>query len=143
MRIREEELRIEAETNVTLVNPFYDIPGRPEIKRLDEERVFSRDGNYSNILRERGEKYYITLVEHDLRSIRDADGMLAVVTHNITLGTSMEMFYASYMLVDKPVYVVCEAPELAEHPWLKYCSIDIFKNWEDARVWLGEKYGRV
>lgn len=122
--LRKLELELEKKLKVKLINPFYDVERidsdvisesdeRGEVSVEDwnrqvEERQ-KRAAQVANVTKE--------LVEGDLHSIRTSDGMVAFVYKDTaTIGTGMEIFFASYVL-RLPVIIFTDFPE---HPWLKY-----------------------
>lgn len=119
--VRKWELEFEKNTRVNLVNPFYDVC-RDDVEKIDDCR------------NERYEKLnHNTIVNRDLEQILKADGTLAFVTGALSYGTIMEMFYTHQN--NKPVYsIISNGHE--NHPWLKYCSTQIFKSKEDFEKWI-------
>jgi len=53
------------------------------------------------------------IMRKDLELIRDSDLIIAYITGNESIGTSMEIFFARFV-IDKPVIVLI----LEDHPWL-------------------------
>jgi nucleoside 2-deoxyribosyltransferase len=129
LRLRKEELQIEKKTGLKLVNPFYDVEGRTDVKRFDklskkeklkdkaERQKWSRWGLKANVPK--------VVVERDLRAIRKTDGVVAFFTDKISVGTPMEVFYASKVL-HHPVYIIIEDKTKMGHPWLVYYATAIF-----------------
>lgn len=72
------------------------------------------------------------IVEGDMQDVRDTDIFLAY-TPKPSVGTSMEIFYASFVL-GKQVLVVHEGDKPS--PWLVKFSTKISRSWEEAIEWL-------
>ena len=111
---RELELEIEKETGIEINNPFYDCNLRvDDIKKLDKgESIKVPSAEW--------------IVEHDLKHINACDGMLAFIYNfpeisNSSIGTSMEVFYCSYVL-KRPVISFVFSNKLKDHPWINYFS---------------------
>lgn len=119
--IREWELEFEKRTGITLVNPFYDTE-RKDVERIDAGRV------------ERYEKLIPKeIVERDLKEIDNSNGTVAFVTGALSYGTIMEMFYTK--MSNKPLYsIISNGHE--NHPWLKYCSTEVFKSKEEFEEYI-------
>ncbi len=110
--VRSWELGVERTYAINLFNPFYDGNESGEIKRLDKNvRLVS----YNRALD--GKK----IVEGDIKMIKASDGVVAIVTDRISVGTAMEIFFNSYIL-KKPTHIIIEKGELSTHPWLRYLS---------------------
>jgi len=116
--IRNVEKKLERELKVVFVNPFYDIP-RTDIESINEGKI----SPYGR------KREYKTIVERDLETIDEVDGLLAFLPYP-TIGVSMEIFYAGYIL-KKPVFVITESQAL--HPWVRACSKGIYRNLEDFK----------
>lgn len=135
-RIREWEIRVEREIAIALINPFYDVKGKEYIEVMDRRGVTDRQSaNVSGIKVDTPHE----IVERDLAAIRESDGVLAIITKDVTLGTPMEIFYAASE--GKTVFTICEVPELLTHPWLRFCSSVIFKSLEEGAIGLRELVG--
>lgn len=102
--IRERELFFEEITGVDLVNPFYDIH-RARSLSVDTGTAETWKADAKDI------------VERDVETIRDCDGLVAVLTRDQMIGTTMEIAYAHQM--GKPVYIV-DMAGLGKHPWISY-----------------------
>jgi nucleoside 2-deoxyribosyltransferase len=114
-------------------NPFYLADGswrpeRPEIKRIDEGKL---------------DPYYIKnkskangIVEADLRLIEAADGIIAFLK-SPSVGTSMEIFFCSYIL-HKPTFVITE--KAFKHAWVMALATERFKNLDDFMRWYKRTY---
>jgi len=107
--------KIEKELGVELVNPFYD---GPEAKLIEE---VDRTGQDCHEYESRTNPKFI--VEKDLREIRKSDGVIAVFDKHFSVGTHMEVCYAT--LIGLPVYsVVLNGYE--KHPFIIYFSSVVF-----------------
>lgn len=118
-RARQIELRIEKETGLRLENPFYD-GGAKEVKQLDA-----------------GIPIKITsdeIVGMDLRKIRDADGVVALMSSVRNVGSCMEIAICAYSW-GKPVYVIATNPKLYSHPWIEYFATKRFKTPSEFIKW--------
>jgi nucleoside 2-deoxyribosyltransferase len=114
-------------------NPFYLPDGswrpeRPEIRRIDEGKL---------------DPYYIKnkskangIVEADLRLIEAADGIIALLK-SPSVGTSMEIFFCSYIL-HKPTFVITE--KAFKHAWVMALATERFKNLDDFIRWYKRNY---
>jgi nucleoside 2-deoxyribosyltransferase len=122
--VREVELELEKDLGIDLINPFYDIENRPEIKKIDKGKMSLYDKRL----------HAKKIVEGDLNAIVRSDGVLAFLTESLVLGTSMEIFWCAYIL-RKPVYLIITRKEWWYHPWLEYLgtkkfiSDAAFKRW--------------
>jgi len=110
--IREWELKVENELGIELVNPFYDKEHASVVDidagRKDRYQVEPKD-----------------IVDPDILEIVKSDGVVAFVTHDISVGTFHEMVYA--YINHKPLFLVVERDDdLKEHPWLRYHAHKIF-----------------
>jgi nucleoside 2-deoxyribosyltransferase len=102
--IRERELLFEEVTGIDLVNPFYDIHRGGSL---------SVDTGTAETWKEDAKD----IVERDVETIRNCDGLVAVLTRDQMIGTTMEIAYAHQM--GKPVYIV-DTAGLGKHPWISY-----------------------
>ena len=130
--IRVLELKFEAAVDIELVNPFYDAVERTDIVRVDNGDVqpWSKTLDYEKI------------VEGDIKSIEDCDGLVAWVEKTITsVGTHMEIWHA--FSLKKKIYVI--SPDWNTHPWLKYVTEKsggkMFTTFEDFEKYMKEEYG--
>lgn len=124
-KIREWELKVEAETGVELINPFYDAT-RQDVEEIDSGRA------------DRYEKLVpTTLVERDLKLINKSQGIVAIVDGALSYGTIMEIVYASRFF-HKPVYMVVSNGHY-KHPWLQYHATEMFESLKEMRKWLKKK----
>jgi hypothetical protein len=101
------ELKMEADTGIELVNPFY-----------DTQRIYTANidnglhGKYDNL-------NFKTLVDLDLQHIADCDGVLAYVPDDVFLfGTACECWYA----LNEGMVVHIVSPSHSDHPWVKYIT---------------------
>jgi nucleoside 2-deoxyribosyltransferase len=118
---------------IETINPFYLPDGlwrpeRPEIKKIDEGKL---------------DPYYIKnnqkahdIVDSDLRRIELADGIIAFLK-SPSIGTSMEIFFCSYIL-HKPVFVITE--KAFKHAWIMALATARFKNLDDFIRWYKRTY---
>ncbi len=106
--IRKWELEMEKKFGIEVLNRFFDGPELDSIKAVDS----GRRGLYDP-----GKEASKILVDRDLEMIRSADGLVAVLTQNLTVGTHMEIFFNAYVL-KKPTHIIVEHPELSAHSWL-------------------------
>ena len=126
-KIRKWELEFESAFGINLINPFYDdtsIIEKEVIKRIDA----GNPAKYSK-------KESFQLVRKDLELIRNSTGLLAILDNINTIGTIMEIVYAS-IIFEKPVFTIApdkvrlnkDFPQIANHPWVQYHSIETFKS---------------
>jgi nucleoside 2-deoxyribosyltransferase len=144
LRLRLEEKRIERKTGLVLVNPFYDVEGRTDVKEFDKlakkMKAFDKFSKVEKLKDSEERQKWVSswgvsmksttpkeVVERDLRVIRQTDGVLAFFTDKISVGTPMEVFYASHIL-HHPVYLIIEDKTKMGHPWLVYHATSIFTN---------------
>ena len=120
-RVREWELVIEKRTGVTLVNPFYDVVGRDDVKKIDAGVM------------DRYKPDFNLVVTRDLEEIKKSEGLVVHIDGNVSYGTPMEMVYAK--LYEKPVYVIVTNGH-EEHPWLKFHATKIFTDLKGFERWL-------
>ena len=131
-QVKEMCKRLQA-IGIETINPFYLPDGswrpeRPEIKRIDEGKL---------------DPYFIqnkakakAIVEADLRHIEEADGVIAFLKE-ASVGTSMEIFYCSWVL-HKPVFVITE--KAYKHAWIMALATERFKNEEQFTRWYKRTY---
>lgn len=118
-RAREIELRIEKETGLRLENPFYDGEHK-EIADLDAGRPIKVTSD--------------EIVGADLRKIRDADGIVALMSSVKNIGSAMEIAIGAYSW-GKPVYVIATNPKLYSHPWIEYFATRRFRTPSEFIKW--------
>jgi len=132
LRLRKEELRIERKTGLNLINPFYDVEGRTDVRKF--YKLSKTKGYKDKVERQKwvstwGVSLATTIpkviVERDLRIIRRANGMVAFFTDKISVGTPMEVFYNSHIL-KHPTFLIIEDKTKMGHPWLTYHATAIF-----------------
>jgi nucleoside 2-deoxyribosyltransferase len=132
-KIRDFELYLEANYNISLDNPFYDNTQRNDMQKLDA----MGEGSKEQI------EYFKTrdttnLVEDDLRMIRKSDGLVAFLGEKRMIGTPMEIMYAARIL-RIPVYVI--TADYAYHPWIKKFATKIFCNAREFERWILSEFG--
>jgi len=125
--IRAMELWVEMTTDVTLVNPFYDLE-RDDMAILDSPENSGKRtiGNFK------------ALVRRDLEALSKCDGVVCVVPDGVApIGTICEAWEATSMLM--PIYFIC-GPESSVHPWILWMAYKtggaIFLTWEEFQVSL-------
>ena len=127
-RLREEEKKIERQTGLKLINPFYDVEGRTDVRRFDkiakQKKLGDRTARHTWGLSMKSTTPKV-VVERDLKTIRHTNGVLAFFTDKISVGTPMEVFYASRVL-HHPVYLIIEDKAKMGHPWLVYLSTAVY-----------------
>ena len=122
VEMRQWQLHMQVSFDTTeIINPFYDIT-RADITEIDAGNV----GRYEKLNAEE-------LVSRDLHAIEDSDGVIAYVNGDFSIGTIMEIAYAS--LYGLPVYIICTNGH-EEHPWLKTHSEMIFTTIEECEQYL-------
>lgn len=109
--VRELELQLEEDLGIDLLNPFYDRDGmaRGDVARIDAGEITPYDLHLSPK----------AIVEGDLASIDECDGVLALITSEATIGVWMELFYAKENYI--PVLLVSDDERIRQHPWVRYC----------------------
>jgi nucleoside 2-deoxyribosyltransferase len=120
----------ERKTGIKIINPFYS-----EIR----SDIVIADNEYDSISREEREEMVVTkykeIVEKDLEKIKKSDGIIAFVNGMRSIGTFMEIVYAS-QIYHKPVYTI--ALKDNKHPWIKYHSTRIFTTLKDFEDWANQ-----
>jgi len=127
---REISMRIHANTNVYVDNPFYDPEGNPtkEIHELDTHGT------------SRVNKFEITAT--DLNKVREADGVIAFINEDkLALGTCWEMCFAKEGL-GRELYVISKIPSIQEHPFLVYYGVPVFKTSYEFIEFAQKKWGK-
>jgi len=117
---REWELKFEKETGITLLNPFY-----------DTERTYATEIDKTR--RERYEIPAASIVKRDLDLIKEADGVVAFITGDLSYGTIMEIVYG-YLLCKSVYLIVTNGHE--GHPWLRYHAKEIFTSVEAFQKYI-------
>ena len=138
---QEIRLRIEAETNIDLISPFYEADGTPteEIRQLDNGEATTID------------QYQI--VDRDLELIDNSDGIVAYVTNRTSWGSIQECYHAA-RVCRRPTYIIFDPatrgacshcgvsnPNNIAHPWAKRNSAKLFESVEEFIAFAKEKYG--
>lgn len=118
-RARQIELRIEKETGLRLENPFYDGEHK-EIADLDAGKPIKITAD--------------EIVGADLRKIRDADGILALLSSVRNIGSAMEIAIGAYSW-GKPVFVIATNGKLYNHPWVEYFATKRFHTPSEFIKW--------
>ena len=121
---------LKKECKINLLNPFYDGPEKEQIQELDRQGLEMHD--YEKTI----DPNFV--VEKDLEEIRKSDGMIAVLDSNFSIGTHMEVCYAT--LIGLPVFsVVLNGHD--KHPFIQYFSSKVFTNFNDLITFLKELDG--
>jgi hypothetical protein len=126
--IRDIQKKLEMEYKVFLLNPFYDT-GRIDVLKLDTGEIKSR---YDFTLDE-----CKNTVNQDLYWIRNCDSVLCILLDGDALGSYMEMFYASKILL-KPVYFVCPIDSVRNHLWIRALTFKTFKTSQELESYFIE-----
>lgn len=126
--VRKIEIRLENTYKINLLNPFYDT-GRVDLDKLVSGEIKTP---YDLTLQE-----CKNTVENDLQWIRNSDGLLAIIKDHETIGSFMELFYAS-MILEKPVYIVCSDKSIVNHLWIRALSFKVFKNIKELESYFIE-----
>jgi len=121
---REWELETEELTGIELFNPFYDAPGRFDVKAIDK----GDSKRYENL-------DYKALVGNDLyHLIVHCDGLLGIIDGSTSYGTIMEITYA-WLFGVHPIFLLVTNGH-HEHPWLRYHSDEIVTTPKDMQTLL-------
>lgn len=133
--VRRWELKMEKRFNIKLDNPFYD-NDRNDIKALDnltdhspEQQKYFMERNTPEMCRD--------IVEGDLKMIRKADGLVALIK-STSLGTSMEIIMAA-RVYSIPVYII--TTNYGFHPWVRYLAAKVFKSRKEFEKFVKEEFG--
>jgi hypothetical protein len=100
--------------NIIFYNPFYS-EYRKEIDIADKLNANTKTYLKLNPFSIKQSK---KIVKTDLTNIRKSDGILAIIFDKDTLGSYMEIFFASYIL-KIPVFVICYDEVIFSHIWIK------------------------
>jgi nucleoside 2-deoxyribosyltransferase len=119
-KVRVWELIVESNTNIELVNPFYD---------LNKEAFESIENGIITVDEFRSSMPKGKIVENDLNAIKSCDGIVSYI-EKPSFGTAMELFYCKTIL-NKPIYIYTKNHKFAYHPWITYCSDNIFTSLEE------------
>lgn len=118
--VRAHEIRIETECpDIQLMNPFYDFD-RDDIKDIDNGKTTRWELTY-----ERCED----LVENDINSIIDCDGIVAVLDKGLSCGTFMEIVYAR---VNNKKIIVLDLNGMKNHPWIRVHADKVITSWDEV-----------
>lgn len=120
--VREWELKLEEDTQIDFINPFYDGYEREDIDLIDKGKK---------------DRYQVTpetIVEGDLKCIAESDSILAIADAKVwSVGTFMEIVYAYLKGID--IYVI-GLRGAHQHPWIKYHANKIFTSVEEAEEYF-------
>lgn len=119
---RQVELKIEEMTGLELDNPFYDGDAK-EVKSLDSK-------GYSDMSADE-------ICGRDLKRIRDAHGLLALMTNDRNIGSCMEIAICGHSW-GKPVYVIAPVEHIRKHPWIVHFATQIFESHYDFIKWYNQ-----
>lgn len=124
--IREWELEFEKRTGIELVNPFYDVV-RNDVKKIDAGKC----RRYEKVEPKE-------IVERDLNYIKESNGLVGVITGDLSYGTLMEIVYNKLLgdaIKNHPTYLVVTNGH-ENHLWLRYHSDNIFTSLKDLEKYL-------
>jgi len=131
-KAREWELEFEKRTKINLINPFYDTQ-RTDVEKIDAGRA----ERYKELIPKE-------LVERDLSIIKKSDGLVGLITGDLSYGTIMEIVYSKVLEdINKkknkefthPNYLIITNKH-ENHPWLKYHATEIFTSLDDFENWI-------
>jgi nucleoside 2-deoxyribosyltransferase len=110
------------ECSYCVINPF-----DMEFNRADVEKIEKlQNPTWS------WETDYITspkkIVENDLKSVSEADVIVAIFPDDLTIGITCEMFKAWEL---GKIVISIVPKRLIHHPWINYCSNIVFERDED------------
>ena len=127
---REWELYVEREYNISLFNPFYDVP-RDEIEQIDKT---NRERRYKFDM-----KTCQKIVRRDLRILSKCDGIVAILPEDVqAIGTLFEIAYAKQIKL--PIYVISKRH--MNHPWVKVYATKRFEHIDDFEKFIEERFGK-
>jgi len=121
--MRQWELYCECHYDIEITNPFYDIT-RADIDPIDNGTA----SRYEHLDPEE-------VVSRDLNAITNSDAVIAYVSGDVSIGTSMEIVYAYCAGI--PVYVICTNGH-QNHPWLSFHAEMIFTSKDEFEFWLDD-----
>ena len=127
-RMRVWELRIEKKLGIEFLNPFYDSEQRTLLHQLNEGTITVEQYYNHPLMTPK------VCIERDLGLIKEADGILACIDGNVTVGTIMEIVYAA-TVYKKPVFIVVTNGK-EYHPWLRYHATELFTSLKEFSRWL-------
>lgn len=122
-KAREIELKIEELTGLELDNPFYDGDAK-EVKSLDSKE-------YSDMSADE-------ICGRDLKRIRDAEGLLALMTADRNIGSCMEIAICGHSW-GKVAYVIAPVEHIRKHPWIVHFATEIFPDHYSFIKWYNER----
>ena len=125
--VRKIELELEARLGIELDNPFYDVK-RPDVEAVDTNQKKAWDCDFKAV------------VEGDIARIEAADGIVALLNHELSIGTIMEIVYAK--MAHKVIFVI-DGRGVAGHPWVRYHAKAIFDGWEAFAEYMLENEEKV
>jgi len=112
--------------HLRFVNPFYDLPGRNGVEAFDQGQLA-----YSDLLE-------ASIVDRDLAAIRNCDMLLSFFFGGPSIGTPMELCYASSVF--RHPTISCILPDiLRSHPWITYHSNRIFYGIRPLEIFLADE----
>jgi hypothetical protein len=123
--VREWELKIERDLGIEVINPFYDRQAE-QIAALDRLKTVSTTSlqKYTDGLNE------FEIVGDDLGQITKADGIIAILTDEVAIGTPMEIFFSAFV-AKHPTFVICLYKPFQNHPWIKALATKRFNTVEE------------
>lgn len=125
--VRKMQKEIEKEFNIMLFNPFYDVPQRDDIKKMEKGITVHRTLDDCKKIR-----------QMDLDFVKSMNGVLAFHKKGIyTLGTIKEIFYC-YEVCKKPVYLISDDPYFINHLWHRVEIYKVFKSVNEFKKYLEE-----
>ena len=110
--MRQWELETEIQSDIDIVNPFYD-HNRNDVHAIDDGTM----GRYEKLIAS-------DIVERDLELVRSCDAIIGIISGDFSVGTLFELAYA-YYICNMPLYIVCTNGH-EEHPWIKYHATDVY-----------------
>lgn len=151
--VRDELIPKLQKLGIKTLNPFYNSDGswkesRPEIKSADQG---GESPEWKRIVKSRS----VDIVDTDLDLIREADGIIAYMPEGST-GTTCEIFtcggvfkwlskvgYPLKEFMNKPVFLVTTSSRLLMHPWIKYATRKIYRNYKSLLKYLKKEMPRL
>lgn len=151
--VRDELIPKLQKLGIKTLNPFYNPDGswkesRPEIKIADQT---GESPKWKRTVKSRSED----IVETSLDLIRDSDGIIAYMPEGST-GTTCEIWtcggvfkwlekigYPIEEFLGKPVFLVTPSSRLLMHPWIKYATVKIYRNYKSFLRYLKKEMPRM
>lgn len=124
LQARKIETEIEAQTNLKVLNPFYDTKDARDMRKVDSGRIKLWQ------LRKKEKSNNVVSLDLSLINRKSTFGVLLLVPHGYgSFGAPIEAYVAKH-IAKKPVYTICYDKGMT-HPWIQYVSTAMFPTAKD------------